>query len=125
MDCRIGILAIQGAFLEHHTCLAKAIKAAKAEDQLTINVIEVRDAGDVDGLDALVIPGGESTAMGKFLERDGFGDKLRLWLRNDTKPAVWGTCAGLIMLANDLEGTKIGGQAHVSGYLVMLLSRIC
>lgn len=60
---------------------------------------------------------GESTAAGRLLSRDHFGDKLKDLIKGKLTPkppAVWGTCSGLIMLANELENQKQGGQYHVS-----------
>ena len=60
---------------------------------------------------------GESTAAGRVLGRDHFGDKLKDLIKGKLTPkppAVWGTCSGLIMLANELENQKQGGQYHVS-----------
>ncbi|XP_066918322.1 probable pyridoxal 5'-phosphate synthase subunit pdx2 [Clytia hemisphaerica] len=61
---------------------------------------------------------GESTTAGRILSRDHFGDKLKEFIRgdlSDKRPFVWGTCSGLIMLANDLENQKQGGQYHIGG----------
>ena len=120
MHLKVGILAIQGAFSEHKTCLARAINdinalnKAEGKPGASLDAIEVRERSHVEGLDAMIIPGGESTAMGKSLERNGFGEAIKSWMVQSKKPIVWGTCAGMILLANDLEHTKIGGQAHVS-----------
>ena len=120
MNLKVGILAIQGAFSEHKTCLARAINdvntlnKAEGKPGASLDAIEVRERSHVEGLDAMIIPGGESTTMGKSLERNGFGEAIKSWMGQSKKPVVWGTCAGMILLANDLENTKIGGQAHVS-----------
>ena len=65
---------------------------------------------------------GESTTVGRILNKNDFGDKLKDYVAGKlTKksPAVWGTCSGLIMLANKLENQKIGGQYHVK-HLIQL-----
>ena len=85
----IGVLALQGAFDVHATRLAEL----GAETRL------VRKPGDLDGLDGLVIPGGESTTFLKHLERAGFYDVLNHFVH--TKP-VFGTCAGCILLAREV-----------------------
>ena len=83
---RIGVLAIQGDFAAH----AQALQEAGAE------AVEVRKAEQLDNLDGLILPGGESTTFLKFLERDGLLESLREFLAE--KPA-FGTCAGCILLA--------------------------
>jgi pyridoxal 5'-phosphate synthase pdxT subunit len=84
---RIGVLAIQGDYDAH----AAALREADAEPVL------VRKPEELQGLDGLIIPGGESTTFLKFLERDGFLDVLRAFTK--AKPA-FGTCAGCILLAS-------------------------
>ena len=86
---RIGVLAIQGDYDAH----AAALREAGAEPVL------VRKPEELETLDGLIIPGGESTTFLKFLERDGFLDALRAFTR--TKPA-FGTCAGCILLASNV-----------------------
>ena len=85
----IGVLALQGAFDVH----AKRLAELGAETRL------VRKPEDLDGLDGLVIPGGESTTFLKHLERAGFYDVLNAFVH--TRP-VFGTCAGCILLAREV-----------------------
>lgn len=85
----IGVLAIQGDYAAH----ARALIDAGAEP------VMVRTPEALSGLDGLIIPGGESTTMLKFLERDGFLGQLQAFVR--TKPA-FGTCAGCILLAKEV-----------------------
>jgi len=85
----IGVLAIQGDYAAH----ARALMHAGAEPAM------VRTAAELDGLDGLIIPGGESTTMLKFLERDSFLAHLKTFVQ--TKPA-FGTCAGCILLAKEV-----------------------
>ncbi len=85
----IGVLAIQGDYAAH----ARALIDAGAEP------VMVRTPEELQGLDALVIPGGESTTMLRFLERDGFLAQLKSFV--ETKPA-FGTCAGCILLAKEV-----------------------
>lgn len=85
----IGVLALQGAFDVH----AKRLAELGAETRL------VRKPEDLDNLDGLVIPGGESTTFIKHLERAGFYDLLDRFVH--TKP-VFGTCAGCILLAREV-----------------------
>jgi 5'-phosphate synthase pdxT subunit len=89
---RVGILALQGGFEAH----AKILRALDAEPR------EVRTAADLEGLDALVIPGGESTVMTLGIEREQLAEPLRELARHGTP--ILGTCAGLIMLDRDHLG---------------------
>jgi 5'-phosphate synthase pdxT subunit len=86
---KIGVLALQGAFIEHE----KMLKA------LGVDVREVRLPAQLEGLDGLIIPGGESTVIGKLATQFGLIEPLRDFAR--TRP-TWGTCAGLIFLAKDI-----------------------
>ncbi len=85
---RIGILALQGDFAEH----AAVLEALSVETSL------VRLPAHLDGLDGLIIPGGESTTIGKLAVHYGLIDPLRQFAR---RWAVWGTCAGAILLSKD------------------------
>jgi len=85
----IGVLAIQGDFAAH----ADALREAGAEPVL------VRKPEQLDSIDGLIIPGGESTTFLKFLERDGFLASLQDYVR--TRP-TFGTCAGCILLAKEV-----------------------
>ena len=88
----IGVLALQGDFGAHTAMLA----------ELGAEVREVRTVADLDGLDGLVIPGGESTTMTLGIEREGLGGPLRELAAAGTP--VLGTCAGLIMLDREHLG---------------------
>ncbi len=91
----IGVLALQGAFREHE----KMIRSL-GED---IQTRQVRLPGQLEGLEGLVIPGGESTTMGKLMISYGLLEPIRdLALRG---MPVFGTCAGLILLAGDISGS--------------------
>ncbi|KAI7870763.1 PdxT/SNO family [Spinellus fusiger] len=100
----IGVLALQGAFLEHLHMLRDIPEVASA--------IAVRTAEELGSVDALIIPGGESTSMALIAERSNMLEPLRTFVQ--TKP-TWGTCAGMIMLANEATGAKQGGQQLVGG----------
>ena len=86
----IGVLAIQGDYEAHKARLK----------QLGAEVTLVRKPEQLDAIDAIVIPGGESTTFLNFLEEHGFLEKLRDFVR--TKP-TFGTCAGAILLAKEVE----------------------
>jgi 5'-phosphate synthase pdxT subunit len=87
---KIGVLAIQGDYEAHRAVL----------ERLGVEVLLVRKPEQLGSIDAIVIPGGESSTFLNFLEERGFLDKLRDFVR--TKPA-FGTCAGAILLASDVE----------------------
>jgi 5'-phosphate synthase pdxT subunit len=87
---RIGVLAIQGDFAAH----AQALVEAGAD------AVEVRTPAQLEGLDGLILPGGESTTFLKFLERDGLLESLQRFV--EQKPA-FGTCAGCILLARNVS----------------------
>jgi 5'-phosphate synthase pdxT subunit len=89
---RVGVLALQGDFEAH----ARMLRQLHAEPR------EVRVPGDLDHLDALIIPGGESTVMTLGIEREGLAEPLRE-LANLGTP-ILGTCAGLIMLDREHLG---------------------
>ncbi len=86
---KIGVLALQGAFIEH----------VKMLRQLDLEAVEVRLPQQLDALDGLIIPGGESTTIGKLATAYGLIEPLRRF--TESKP-TWGTCAGMIFLAQDI-----------------------
>jgi 5'-phosphate synthase pdxT subunit len=85
---KIGVLALQGDFAEHIVMLRR----------LQVETAEVRLPEHLQGLDALIIPGGESTTIGKLSNDFGLLEPLRLF---GQRRAVWGTCAGAIFLSRD------------------------
>lgn len=90
---RIGVLALQGAFIEHEKILR----------ELGADCFEIRQLRDISGqIDGIVIPGGESTVQGKLLRELGIMEPLRKMIRNGLP--VFGTCAGLILLAKSIDG---------------------
>lgn len=99
---KIGVLALQGAFREH----------VKKLRQIGIEAVEVRLADHLAGLHGLIIPGGESTTMGNLARAYELVEPLRRFSR--ARP-VWGTCAGLILLADRANGQKQGGQSLIGG----------
>lgn len=88
---KVGVLALQGDFREHCAALRR----------LGASACEVRTAAQLDQMDALIIPGGESTSMAKLMDVYGLRAPLQAFARAG-KP-VWGTCAGLILMASRLE----------------------
>ena len=85
---KIGVLALQGDFAEHQVMLEK----------LGSEVVQVRLARHLEGLDGLIIPGGESTTIGKLASEFGLMEPLRQF---GLEHAIWGTCAGAIFLSKD------------------------
>eukprot|EP00249_Psilotum_nudum_P006845 c20104_g1_i1 orf=82-846(+) len=99
----VGVLALQGSFHEHIAALRK----------LGVDAIEVRKPEHLDGISGLIIPGGESTTMAKLAEQYKLIPALKEFVASG-KP-TWGTCAGLIFLANKAIGQKKGGQELLGG----------
>lgn len=90
---KIGVLALQGDFAEHMAVLKS----------LGVETAEIRLAGQLEDLDGLIIPGGESTTIGKLAEDFKLLEPLREFGR---RRAVWGTCAGAILLSKDARRTQ-------------------
>lgn len=85
---KIGVLALQGDFLEHQLVLKR----------LAVESCQVRTAAELTGLNGLIIPGGESTVIGKLAQDFALLEPLRVFAKDH---AVWGTCAGSIFLSKD------------------------
>lgn len=98
---KVGVLAVQGGFRAHIDAV---------ERQGCVQGVEVRSAEDLEGLDALILPGGESTAQGHALVKADMLEPVREFAA--AKP-TWGVCAGMILLADELAGSAaqplIGG----------------
>jgi len=92
---KIGVLAVQGAFIEHE----KMIRDLGQES------VEIRQLKDLDGIDGLILPGGESTVQGQFLRKLDLLAPLQERIRKGLP--VLGTCAGLILLAEKIEGDSL------------------
>lgn len=87
---KIGILAVQGAFIEHERILR----------QLGVECVELRQASDISELDGLILPGGESTVQGKLLHDLNMFDSIKQLITNGLPTLA--TCAGLILLAEHI-----------------------
>lgn len=94
MKRRVGVLALQGAFREHRLAL----------ENLGAEVVEVRKKSELEGIDGLIIPGGESTTMAKLLKVDSLGDKIKELASKDLP--IFGTCAGMIMLSKRISQSE-------------------
>lgn len=106
---RIGVLALQGAVAEH----------LQAFEQAGALAVEVRTVEDLAGVDAVVLPGGESTTIGKLLDR--FGLLTALKERASSGMPIWGTCAGMILLARTITN-GLPGQ-HSLGLIDLSVER--
>jgi len=98
---RVGVLALQGAFVEHEKILRR----------LGVEAVEVRLPEHLEGLDGLIIPGGESTTIGRLAVKYGLIEPIRA-LGEAGKP-LWGTCAGMIFMARRVIDT-VPGQPLLS-----------
>ncbi|MHB1842400.1 MAG: pyridoxal 5'-phosphate synthase glutaminase subunit PdxT [Sulfobacillus sp.] len=87
---RVGVLALQGAFREHIATLAR----------LGVESREVRTVKDLEGVEGLILPGGESTTIGMLMDEYGLIEALR-----QGEMPLFGTCAGMIVLAKDIQGS--------------------
>ena len=86
---KIGVLALQGAFIEHEQALQR----------IGVEAREVRLPEHLEGLDGLIIPGGESTTIGKLAVQYGLMEPIRAMAAGKL---LWGTCAGMIFMAKDV-----------------------
>jgi len=98
------VIAIQGDVEEHVIALEKTLVERREKGE----VVKIKHQGIVDSCDAIVIPGGESTTIGRLMEREGIFQELKE-AAEEEKP-IWGTCAGMVLLAKegDEEVTKTG-----------------
>lgn len=87
---KIGVIALQGAFIEHIKILS----------DLGVEAVQIRLPTQLDSLDGLIIPGGESTTMVKLADAFKLMEPLRLF---GLERAIWGTCAGAILMAGTLD----------------------
>ena len=101
---RIGVLGIQGGFEEH----LEMVKAVGCE------AVDVRLPQHMEDLDALVLPGGESTTIGMVARDNNLIEPVRKFIHDDKKP-VMGTCAGMIVLSENVTDQQTGGQALFGG----------
>lgn len=91
---RIGVLALQGDFEEHMEILRS----------LGVEPVEVREVEDLEGLAGIIVPGGESTTIGKMMVSTGLVDGIRSFFYKGGP--VWGTCAGMVLAASATTGPR-------------------
>jgi len=114
----LGILALQGAFEEHEASFGRLPEQLR----MALKIVQVRTVQELDGCDALVIPGGESTTMKIIAGTDSFMEHLRAYVHGgkgsdgiERQPRpVWGTCAGCILLSDHVVN-GFGGGGGLSG----------
>lgn len=92
--CRIGVVAVQGDVPEHLRILKS----------LGVQPAEVREVEDLEGLDGVIVPGGESTAIGRIMVETGLLDGIRSFFYKGGP--VWGTCAGMVLAASATNGPR-------------------
>ena len=102
MDVRVGVLALQGAVRPH----------LQALHELGVDAVSVKTPAQLDGVDALVLPGGESTTMSKLLDTSGLAEPLGTRLAAGL--AVFGTCAGMIVLARQVLDGRVDQRSYAS-----------
>jgi 5'-phosphate synthase pdxT subunit len=91
---KIGVLAVQGDFVEHRAVL----------ERLGVDVVEVRLPDDLEGVDGLIMPGGESTTFSRMMDLYSLKGPIKK-MASENIP-IWGTCAGMIMMARELTEDK-------------------
>lgn len=97
---KIGVIGLQGDIAEHISAVQKAMR----EENISGEVVWIRKAEQINGLDRIILPGGESTTIGKLIVKAGIDVALREVAQKGTP--IMGTCAGLVLLANE-------GDEHV------------
>lgn len=107
----IGVLALQGAFAEH----------IKKLQSLGVDAREVRMPADLEGLGGLIIPGGESTTIGKLIDRFGLREPI-VAMAGSGKP-LWGTCAGMILLGREVDADTRGSAQPLLGLMDLTTRR--
>ncbi|MCP4358298.1 MAG: pyridoxal 5'-phosphate synthase glutaminase subunit PdxT [Chloroflexi bacterium] len=107
---KIGVLALQGAFSEH----------IKILQTLGVAAVEVRLPKQLADLDGLIIPGGESTTIGKLAVMYNFMELLRHFA---VEKAVWGTCAGMIFMAKEVSMGTAGRDQPLLGIMDIVVER--
>ncbi len=104
---KIGVLDIQGSVIEHVAALEK----------VGVEVVRVKNIADLDGVAGLIIPGGESTTIGKLLGWYGLGEEIKRRVL-DGSLGLWGTCAGAILMAKKIVGRQTADSLGVMDIVV-------
>jgi len=117
MSIKVGVVAVQGAVSEHLEALDRALRAAGKEGRS----VPVRRLKDMEGVQALVIPGGESTTISKLLLKFGLFDEITRRAGNGMP--VLGTCAGLVLLAREGDEQIHRTRTRLLGLMDMAVDR--
>ena len=112
VDVRIGVLALQGDVSEHIDAFLLALE--RTGHGPAAEVFEVRSPVDLEGCDALAIPGGESTTISRLVDKNGLYDPIRQF-----KGGIFATCAGMVLMAADVADPRI----HPLGLMDMTVDR--
>jgi 5'-phosphate synthase pdxT subunit len=94
----IGIVGIQGAISEHVNSMKNTIK----KHDISGNIFIIKNKFEIESIDALIIPGGESTTISKFLVRFGIYNEIKKRIKKNNLP-IMGTCAGCVLLSSELK----------------------
>jgi 5'-phosphate synthase pdxT subunit len=113
----IGVIAIQGDVSEHVDALVRALE----ERGQSVDIVTIKHKGIVPDCDALILPGGESTTLGRLLIREGIADEIRQ-MHLLGKP-IMGTCAGLILLAKEGDEQVRKTHQHLLGIMDTKVNR--
>ena len=100
MGVKIGVLALQGDVSEHIEAFENAVKASGSK--APVQVLPVRGKQDLDPVDALALPGGESTTISRLIERKGLHDSLI-----DFEGGIFATCAGMVVMASNTDDSRV------------------
>ncbi|WP_094228172.1 pyridoxal 5'-phosphate synthase glutaminase subunit PdxT [Methanolobus psychrotolerans] len=114
---RLGVIAIQGDVSEHVEALERALVQRGEEAK----IVTIKHKGIVPDCDALVLPGGESTTLGKLLIQEGIADEIREM--NTAGKPIMGTCAGLILLAKEGDEQVKKTHQHLLGLMDTRVNR--
>ncbi|MEA1984252.1 MAG: pyridoxal 5'-phosphate synthase glutaminase subunit PdxT [Euryarchaeota archaeon] len=114
---RIGVIAIQGDVSEHVESLERALD----EQGHSADIITIKHSGLVPECDAVVLPGGESTTLGRLLVREGIADELRQ--ASERGIPIMGTCAGMILLAKAGNAQVKRTHQHLLGLMNVTVNR--
>lgn len=114
---KIGVISVQGAFPEH----IKASERALAKTGTKGTALAVRQASQLDQVDAIIIPGGESTTISRLLVRFGLHERI-VQMAGEGVP-ILGTCAGLVLLAKEGDGQVEKTDTKLLGLMDMAVDR--
>lgn len=120
----IGVLALQGAFEEHQRSIESINISSSSSPTIKISTIQIRTPDQLQHIDGIILPGGESTAMGLIGDATtGLWDALRNFILHSPNKPAWGTCAGMILLAERCVGTSAvitDGQSLIGGMDILV-----